>query len=85
MDFISWMWTVDGDKSRMFMFVLVFDGCSAILYGLLASGRSPVFFDSLGRLLIVVRYLHRLFTESTTLYAYCLVCSVSWKELLVTM
>ena len=85
LDFISWLWTVDRDKSRLFLFVVVINGLSAISYGLLAAGIGPVILDSRGKRFVVMRYLHWLFTTPAMLYVYSLVCSLSWKELAIAM
>ena len=84
-DFISWLWTVDGGKSRLFLFVVVINGLSAISYGLLAMGVGPVILDSRGKRFVIMRYLHWLFTTPAMLFVYSLVCSISWKELVIAM
>jgi sensory rhodopsin len=85
LDFISWLWTVDEDKSRLFLFVIVINGLPAISYGLLAAGIGPVVLDVRGKRLMIMRYVHWLFTTPAMLYVYSLVSSLGWKELTMAM
>ena len=85
LDFISWLWTVDKEKSRLFYLVLVINGLPVVTYGLLAAGYSPIWLDSHGRPLVVMRFLQWLFTTPAMLYLYSIVSSLSSRELFLAM
>jgi bacteriorhodopsin len=85
LDFISWLWTVDRDKSRLFYFALVINGLPVVTYGLLASGVTPILIDSHGRRLIVIRYLQWIFTTPTMLYLYSIISSIPNNDVITSM
>jgi sensory rhodopsin len=85
LDFICWLWTVDKDKARLFYLALVINGIPALSYGLLASGRTPIFIDVNGRRLIVIRYLQWLFTTPAMLYLYSILSSLRARTVLLAM
>jgi hypothetical protein len=85
LDFISFLWTVDKEKSRLFYFVLVINGLPVISYGLLASGFAPILLDAHGRRLIILRYVVWLFTTPAMLYLYSIVSCIPRRELAMAM
>ena len=85
LDFISWLWTVDKEKARLFYLVLVINGLPVVSYGLLAAGYAPIWIDGHGRPLVVIRFLQWLFTTPAMLYLYSIVSSVSCRELFLAM
>ena len=85
LDFISWLFTVDYERARLYYFVLVIQGLPVVSYGLLAAGAAPITMDSHGRRFIVVRYVVWLFTTPAMLYFYSCVCSISRRELAIAM
>ena len=85
LDFVSWLFTVDYDRARLYYFVLVIQGLPVVSYGLLAAGAAPILVDVHGRRFIVVRYVVWLFTTPAMLYFYSCVCSISRRELVTAM
>jgi bacteriorhodopsin len=85
LDFISWLWTVDKDKSRLFYLALVINGLPVITYGMLANGMAPVLIDVHGRRLVVIRYLQWLFTTPSMLYLYSIISSIPTSEVVTSM
>ena len=48
LDFISWLWTVHKDKTRLFYLAFVINGVPVLTYKLLASGLAPILMDAHG-------------------------------------
>ena len=76
LDFISWLWTVDREKSRLLYFIVIINGLPSVSYGLLAYGMAPVYLDAHGRRLILIRYVQWLFTTPSMLYLYSIVSDI---------
>ena len=85
LDFLSYLFTVDKEKARLFYFVLVINGLPIVSYGLLASGVGPLLVDANGRRFIVLRYIVWLFTTPAMLYLYSIVSYISQRELAIAM
>jgi hypothetical protein len=85
MDFVSYLFTVDKGKSRLFYFVLVINGLPVVSYGLLASGVSPILVDAHGRRFIAMRYVVWLLTTPAMLYLYSIVSYIPKRELAIAM
>jgi hypothetical protein len=85
LDFISFLWTVDKAKKRLFYFVAVINGLPILTYGLLAGGSSPIIVDVHGRRLVLYRYVQWLFTTPAMLYLYSIVSNIPSKELIIAM
>jgi bacteriorhodopsin len=85
LDFVSYLFTVDKDKSRLFYFVLVINGLPVVSYGLLAAGVAPVLVDAHGRRFITLRFVVWLFTTPAMLYLYSMVSCIPRRELIVAM
>ena len=85
LDFISFLWTVDKAKKRLFYFVAVINGLPVITYSLLASGEAPIIVDAHGRRLVLLRYVQWLFTTPAMLYLYSIVSDIPRKELILAM
>ena len=85
LDFVSYLFTVDKEKARLFYFVLVINGLPVVSYGLLASGVSPILLDAHGRRFIALRYVVWLFTTPAMLYLYSMVSYIPRHELIVAM
>ena len=85
LDFISFLWTVDKEKKRLFYFVLVINGIPIITYGLLAAGNGTMLIDAHGRRLVLPRYVHWLFTTPAMLYLYSIVSNIPKRELVIAM
>jgi hypothetical protein len=85
LDFISFLFTVDKEKARLFYFVLVINGLPVVSYGLLASGVAPIILDAHGRRFIALRYVVWLFTTPAMLYLYSIVSYIPRRELIVAM
>jgi sensory rhodopsin len=85
LDFISWLWTVDREKSRLLYFVVIINGLPSVTYGLLAYGYAPILLDAHGRRLVLIRYVQWLFTTPSMLYLYSIVSYISTRELATAM
>ena len=85
LDFISWLWTVDKDKSRLFYFALVINGLPVLTYGLLSYGSTPILMDNYGRRFVIIRHLQWLFTTPSMLYLYSIISSVPSREVIQYM
>lgn len=85
LDFVSYLFTVDKAKARLFYFVLVINGLPVISYGLLASGVAPILVDAHGRRFIALRYVVWLFTTPAMLYLYSIVSYIPRRELAIAM
>ena len=57
LDFISWLFTVDKEKARLYFFVLVIQGMPVVSYGLMGYGYAPILVDVHGRRFLVLRYV----------------------------
>ena len=85
LDFISWLFTVNYERARLYYFVLVIQGLPVVSYGLLAAGAAPIMMDVHGRRFIVVRYVVWLFTTPAMLYFYSVVSCISRQDLITAM
>ena len=84
-DFVSWLWTVEEDKGRLFFLAAIVNGIPAISYGLLAGGYVPLLIDQHGRLLVTARYVHWLFTTPAMIFLYSRVSPVPDHEVLTNV
>ena len=75
-DFVSWLWTVNEEKGRLFHLAFVINGIPAVSYGLLARGYGPILVDRHGRRLVTMRYLHWFCTTPAMLYLYTRISSI---------
>jgi hypothetical protein len=85
LDFISWLWTVDKDRARLFRLVLIINGAPVVSYGLLTYGMAPLLVDTHGRRLVMIRYVHWLFTTPAMVFLYSKVSSITNAELMFAM
>ena len=85
LDFISWLWTVNRDKSRLFYLAVVINGLPVVTYTLLANGVTPILIDTYGRRLPIIRYLQWLFTTPSMLYLYSIISSVPDSDVVKSM
>ena len=80
LDFISWLWTIEEEKGRLYYVAAIINGIPAISYGLLASGSAPLLMDLHGRRLVLARYIHWFFTTPAMIFLYSRVSSVTDTE-----
>jgi bacteriorhodopsin len=85
LDFISWLWTVNEDKSRLFYLAVVINGLPVCTYGCLAAGISPIQIDVNGRRILFIRYLQWMFTSPSMLYLYSIISNMAALEVVRAM
>ena len=85
LDFISWLWTVDKEKARLFRLVLIINGAPVVSYALLSNGLAPIILDVRGRRFIMIRYIHWLFTTPAMVFLYSKVSAITRSELIFAM
>ena len=85
LDFISWLWTVDKDRARLFRLVLIINGAPVVSYSLLTYNLAPLMVDIHGRRLVMIRYVHWLFTTPAMVFLYSKVSCISNSELMFAM
>ncbi len=85
LDFVAWLWTVEPERSALFVFPAVINGLSFVGYAGMASGHSTVLASFNGRRINVTRLVSWCVTTPTMLCMYSTLSCIPVRRLIRTI